>query len=232
VITAHEGDATAARCGAEAGATDNEWNRYLLDDYSFVDFKPGALVLDVGCGAGVELRELDQRGCRVIGLDVDWSCLKNCHAQALTVLQGAAERMPFKDAVLDGLVCKVVISYTDEAQLLSEIGRLLKSHGVGYVCSHGAGYYLRYLFVAPVWKRRAYGLRTLVNTWCYLTTGRRLPGFLGDTLYQSRRRLARYYAKYDLRLVRDSGAATFLGLPVFIYHAVEKMTERRAQEKS
>ena len=69
---------------------------------------------------------------------------------------------------------------------------------------------------------RVYGLRTLVNTWAYATTGRRLPGFFGDTLYQSERRLTRYYRQHGLVLRRRTESKSFLGRPVFLYHTLEK----------
>ena len=114
--------------------------------------------------------------------------------------------------------------YTDEARVLGEIARLLKPAGTARVCCHGAGYYLRYLLChTSDWKFRIYGLRSLVNTWVYALLGRRLPGFVGDTLYQSRRRLGNYYRACHLRLVEEHPSPTFMGFPVFIYHVVEKV---------
>jgi len=126
---------------------------------------------------------------------------------------------------MDGVVCKVVMPYTDEARVMGEMGRVLKPGGRAIVCYHGAGYYLRYLLEGPSWKRRLYGLRTLVNTWAYALTGRRLPGLAGDTLYQSRRRLARYYRAGGIVLVADSPARDYLTYPVFVYHLVVRASE-------
>jgi hypothetical protein len=132
--------------------------------------------------------------------------------------------MPFRGQAFDGVVCKVVVPYTDEARVLVEIARLLKPAGAARVCCHGAGYYLRYLLChTSDWKFRIYGLRSLVNTWVYALLGKRLPGFVGDTLYQSRRRLRNYYRACHLRLVEEHPSPTFLGFPVFIYHVVEKV---------
>ena len=138
------------------------------------------------------------------------------------MLQATAEEIPLESAAVDGVVCNVVLPYTDERRTIREIGRILKDAGVGVCCYHGIGYYLRYMLAGTSWKFRFYGLRALVNTWLYAVTGMRLPGFLGDTLYQSRRRLTRYYRESHLRLRQTHRSRTFLGCPVFIYHTIQK----------
>jgi ubiquinone/menaquinone biosynthesis C-methylase UbiE len=138
------------------------------------------------------------------------------------VLQACAEQLPVKTESLDGLICKGVIPYTDESLALRELSRVLKAEGVAHCCYFGAGYYLRYLLCSPSWKLRFYGLRTLINTWLCSLTGLTLPGFIGDTVYQSHRRLAQHYREGDLRLLKENHAKTFLGFPVFIYHTVQK----------
>jgi hypothetical protein len=72
------------------------------------------------------------------------------------------------------------------------------------------------------WKRRVYALRVIGNTALYALTGCRLPGFVGETIYQSRRRLTREYGRAGLAVIEDRPAAQFLGSPVFIYHTLSK----------
>ena len=122
-----------------------DWMGYVLKDYSFFEFTPGTLVLDVGCGPGMQLQELERRGCLPMGIDVDLASLAHCRSQGLRALQGYAEQMPVKNASLDGLVCKGVIPFTDEPCAFREMGRVLKPGAIGYCCYLGAGYYLRYL---------------------------------------------------------------------------------------
>src|SRR6185295_14216842 len=152
--------------------------------YDFAEFPSGALVLDVGCGTGQQLLELQRRGCRPIGLDVTWECVAKCRERGAAVLLAQGEAVSLRSSSVDGVVCKVVFPYTDERKLVHEIGRVLKPGGIAHLCSHGVGYYLRYIFCAGPWKGRVYGLRSLLNTWIYAVTGCRLPGFLGDTLFQ------------------------------------------------
>jgi len=199
------------------------WNSYVAKDFNFADFAPETLVLDIGCGLGFQLEELGQNGCRGIGIDVDPTYLATCRSRGLRVLRARAEKIPLKEGSLDGLICKGVIPFTDEPRAFGEIGRVLRAGAVGHFCYLAAGYYLRYAVLGHSWKYRVYGIRTLVNTWLYVLTGRRLPGFLGDTLYQGRRRLGMYYRQNRLRFVREGPSKTFLGFPVFIYHVVRKV---------
>jgi len=98
----------------------------------------------------------------------------------------------------------------------------LKRGATAHCVYLGAGYYLRYFLHVYYWKHSMYGLRVLVSTWLHTLSGRGLPGFLGDTVFQSRRRLGDTYRAHGLVLVRDVPSPTFLGLPVFIYHLVQK----------
>ena len=120
------------------------------------------------------------------------------------------------------MICRVSLPYADEERAIREIGRILDGGGTLRACHHGLGYYVRYLVLGPG-KRRFYGVRAIVNTWLYRLVGRRLPGWLGDTIYQSRRRLARLYADSSLRVVEEPRSPRYLGFPVFVYQIVEKI---------
>lgn len=203
---------------------DSGWSGYILEDFDHVDFAAGELVLDLGCGPGDQMAALEARGCRAVGLDVDRRELLECRRRGLAVVEGAGERLPFADGALGGMVCKVVAPYTDEAALLRESARVLRPGGKAIFTYHGAGYYLSYALApgSPSWKHRVYGLRTLLGTWCYRALGRRLPGFLGDTIYQSGPRLLRYYDRLGFRLEDAPESGRFLGRPVFIYHVLRR----------
>jgi ubiquinone/menaquinone biosynthesis C-methylase UbiE len=204
-----------------------EWPGYVVEDFPFTHYPPGSRVVDIGFGSGHQVRALLARGCRAYGIEYS-DTLARRGASSFPVCRATAEHLPLASASLDGLLCKVVIPYTDEAKALAEIGRVLRPGGVARVSYHGVGYSLYYLLTDPNWKRRVYGLRTIINTWLYRMTGLRLPGFWGDTIYQSSRRLRRYYAKAGLALVEEHPAATFAGGPVFIYHVLQKAATKGA----
>jgi SAM-dependent methyltransferase len=185
-------------------------------------FAAGSRVIDVGCGRGKELGQLVERGCLAVGLDVDAEALANCRRSKLAVVLAPAESMPFRGASFDGLICTVAIPYTDEARVMGEIGRILRPGARAIFCYHGFGYFLRYILTGPTFKMRFYGIRSVLNTWFYRIVGRRLPGFWGDTLYQTHSRLLKYYRSQGLRLVQSQTGKRFLGLTVFLYHTAEK----------
>ena len=199
-----------------------EWEGYVAPDFVFADYPPGARVLDVGFGRGEQMKRLLALRCRPYGIEYDADLAARGAANGLRVCRGKAEHLPFPSATLDGLVCKVVVPYTNEEKAVAEIGRVLRPGAVARISYHGLGYSLRYLLTDRDWKRRVYGARVMVNTWWYAATGRRLPGFWGDTLYQSGGRLRRYYQRYGLDLVEEWPSASFAGAPVFIYHVLRR----------
>jgi len=199
-----------------------EWTGYVVDDFSFDDYPTGARVLDVGFGGGEQMRQLDSRGCRSVGIELDPDLAAAGRRSGLAVCRAVAERLPFRSGVFDGLICKVVIPYTAEAAAVAEIARVLRPGAMARVSYHGLGYKLRYLLTERDWRRRVYGGRVIANTLVYSMTGKRLPGFWGDTLYQSERRLRSYYDRAGLELVQTLPSRHFLGSPVFIYHTLRR----------
>src|SRR5262249_7974459 len=193
------------------------WQSFTLPQ-SF-NFNSDATVLDVGSGSGEQLSEASGRF--KIALEPDFSSLRNCKARGLPSLRGCAEQIPLSTDSVDGVICKVVLCLTKEDQAVKEISRVLKPHGRAYLIVNGSGYYLRYLLFSPNIKHRIYGLRALLNTWLWTLTGKSLPGFFGDTIYQSKLRLNQYFIAYNLTAV-SIRASRFIAWPVFIYTEVIK----------
>ena len=200
----------------------SEWADYLLHDFNFVAFAPGSRVLDVGCGAGEQLERLLRTGVEAVGVEPSQDLVDRLVGRGLRAVRGEAERLPVESGSFDGLICKVVVPYTDERLAIAEWARVLRPGGRVLAAYHGAGYYLRYLTIGPGLGLRVYGARSLVNTWWYALTNRRLPGFLGDTMYQSMKRLAAYYDAFGLELERATPAPAYRGKPVFLYHELRR----------
>jgi SAM-dependent methyltransferase len=200
----------------------SSWAGYIAEDFAFENYAPGSRVLDVGFGDGHQMRRLSRAGCTAYGVEHNVGLAANGRANGLTVCRAKAEALPFGDGAFDGVVCKVVIPYTDEARAIAEIARVLRPEGVARVSFHGLGYSLRYLVQGSTWKRRVYAARVIVNTIVYALTGKRLPGFVGDTLYQDRRRLLAYYRRVGLDVISEHPSPTFGGAPVFIYQALRR----------
>jgi SAM-dependent methyltransferase len=200
----------------------HEWADYIVKEFSYTAFPPGSRVLDVGCGSGEQLVALRDAGFDAVGVEPTASLVADLQSRGFDVRQGFAEHLPLEDRSVDGVICKVALPYTDERRAIGEWARVLRQGGRVRACYHGAGYYLRYLREGPGAAVRVYAMRSLANSWWYSATGRRLPGFIGDTLYQSAARLARYYAANSFSLNRSWAAPEYAGKPVFIYHELTK----------
>jgi SAM-dependent methyltransferase len=185
-------------------------------------FNQNDSLLDVGCGTGDLMSDLKSRGFIVTGMEINPQLVEKCRADGLNVHQGQAEQLPFPDASFDGIVCSVVLPYTDERKSVAEWARVLKPGGTINVTCHGLGYGLNYLMRGQSWKQRFYGFRMHANTVFYRTTGRRLPGFLGDTICESPRRMSRYYRENNLILKEELIVGREAGMSIFFCHRVMK----------
>jgi SAM-dependent methyltransferase len=188
----------------------------------FSDFPPATRVLDVGCGNGAHLRDLTTQGCDVIGVERDPQAVKRLEQQGYRVVQGVAENLPFADASFDAVVCSVVVPYTDERRAVAEWARVLAPHGEVRASFHGIAYALQYLWGGPDLRHRLYAGRMIANSCVYRLTGRRLPKFWGDTLYQSAARLHRYYAQTSLALLSEYVRPGVGGLREIFFHHLQK----------
>jgi SAM-dependent methyltransferase len=191
--------------------------RFLLSDVA-----PGERVLDVGCGKGELLRALGVAGCQATGVEIDPTEAAICRQKGLDVRVGRAEALPFADGTFDRVTCSVVLPYTDEERAVAEWARVLKPRGTASLTCHGLGYALAYAALGPGLGRRVYGARMIANTWVYRASGRRLPGFWGDTLCQSSGRLRGYYDRLGLRLERELWVGAVVGAPLFLCQRVTK----------
>jgi ubiquinone/menaquinone biosynthesis C-methylase UbiE len=208
----------------DSGAMSSDFSIYRVNGYNFVDFERGMLVLDVGCGKGPQLQQLKDVGCRAIGVEPEQELVDDCLARGLSAIQGQAEALPFPDETFDGVICKAVIPFTHPTKALSEIHRVLKPGARAQFVYLGSGAYLRYVIVGPgAWLRnRFYGVRTFLNTWFFALSGRMLPSFMGDTMFQWHGQLNDLYEKIGFTLVSETPSRGFAGLPVLIYHKIQK----------
>ena len=101
----------------------------------------GQTVLDAGCGTGRYLRELGDRGARVIGMDLSPAMLDRARDLTRRVARADIRALPFDALSIDLVVCGLVLGDVAELELaLSEIARVLRPGGrVIYSVVHPAG---------------------------------------------------------------------------------------------
>lgn len=106
----------------------------------FIDARPGETVLDLGCGAGLDLlhyaRAVGPRG-RVIGLDLSASMLAKARANLASqgidnasFLNAPADRIPLPDASVDLVTANGIFNLSpDKDAVMREAHRVLRKHG-------------------------------------------------------------------------------------------------------
>jgi ubiquinone/menaquinone biosynthesis C-methylase UbiE len=116
------------------------------------ELTPGLRVLDIGCGTGSLVEELDRRGLRAAGVDASREMLavarqKNPRA---VLKQAGAERLPFKNGWFDRVLFVLSAHLVDRPRAFVEARRVLGPDGrlavVTFAPEHFAGFYLNGLF--------------------------------------------------------------------------------------
>jgi ubiquinone/menaquinone biosynthesis C-methylase UbiE len=165
-----------------------------------------ARVLDIGCGAGHEMLPFVRGGAFGVGVDIAPGSgilgrelfTKEGYGDRVAFMQGTAEHLPFRSGTFDALVCRGVLPYTDNAQALAEMSRVLRPNGVLLLKILGARYYLGELWhglLQGQFQHMAHAARVMVVGGIYHVTG-----------YQVRNRLSRNKtlpSRWLYRLIRN-----------------------------
>ena len=177
-------------------------------------FPSGSRVLDIGCGRGQRLADLQAQGCKVVGVDI----AVPANRSAIPFVLASAEALPFKAQTFDGGLSRVMLPYVHDRVVMRELSRVCKVGSTIQLITHGLGYYLAMtLGRFSSFKGRIYGVRTILNTLLYRLTKRR---FLGDTIFHSHPALSRLAGRYRWQIVRTLRGRSFLRCPVFLYYVL------------
>ncbi len=106
-----------------------DWSSRLLA-WVQDELPAGALVLDGGCGHGLELQALSAAGLKPVGVDVSAEMLRVARgtAPAARLLQADLTRLPLASASLDGVwSLHALLHVLDLDRALSEVARVLRS---------------------------------------------------------------------------------------------------------
>lgn len=117
------------------------FSRYMERDaeafYRRLPIKPGAQLLDVGCGAGQLSLIAARAGARVTGCDIaaNWltQARRSAAAEGLTIVfeEGDAEALPYEDATFDVVVSLIAAMFAPRPELVaSELTRVCRPGGI------------------------------------------------------------------------------------------------------
>jgi SAM-dependent methyltransferase/uncharacterized membrane protein YbhN (UPF0104 family) len=92
------------------------------------------LGLDLGCGLGLQSKEMKRRGYNVFGMDMAYNLLSHAKDSGFDVVNGDALRLPFKDESLDYVYTIGVLHHLSgldfQKKVCAEVHRILKPGGI------------------------------------------------------------------------------------------------------
>ncbi|MFG1950594.1 methyltransferase domain-containing protein [Micromonospora sp. NPDC048830] len=93
--------------------------------------RPGALLVDLGCGAGLLAPHLAGKGYRHVGVDVTRSALAQAAAHGVTVVNADATAVPLADRCADVVTAGELLEHVpDWPRAVAEACRLLRPGGL------------------------------------------------------------------------------------------------------
>ncbi|PWU51494.1 bifunctional 3-demethylubiquinone 3-O-methyltransferase/2-octaprenyl-6-hydroxy phenol methylase [Micromonospora sp. S4605] len=93
--------------------------------------RPGALLVDLGCGAGLLAPHLAGKGYRHVGVDLTRSALAQAAEHGVTVVQGDATAVPLADGCADVVAAGELLEHVpDWRAAVAEACRLLRPGGL------------------------------------------------------------------------------------------------------
>jgi ubiquinone/menaquinone biosynthesis C-methylase UbiE len=199
------------RCEWEMFVMNPARARASLDAVSGISM---ARVGDIGCGAGQEMMPFVRRGAFGVGVDVapgssvlgrELFTKEGC-GDRVAFIRGAAEQLPMRSESFDVLVCRLALPYTNNAQTLAEMSRVLRPNGVLLLKIHHARYYLDELWRGLLngkFRHMAHAARVIVVGVIYHVTGKQVRNCLIRTeTFQTRWLLKRELARNSLFIVK------------------------------
>ncbi len=99
----------------------------------------GSSILELGCGSGGSLRQLESLGAKVVGIEIDPSLIKltNSRIKALKnayCVQADGFYLPFPDGTFDICIYSHVLEHVpDPHKMVEEINRILKVGGIALI---------------------------------------------------------------------------------------------------
>lgn len=105
-------------------------------DFQFIEDSPGKMWADLGCGTGMSVELIRQKGIcsQILGIDIAFESLRFLKSRGLSntfSLLGDIEHLPLKNNSLDGAILTSVLQwFSSPSAVLKSISDLLKSKGI------------------------------------------------------------------------------------------------------
>lgn len=110
--------------------------------------RPGAVLVDLGCGAGLLAPHIAGKGYRHVGVDLTASALRVAALHGVTVLRGDVTAVPLADGCADVVTAGEILEHVaDHAAVVREACRLLRPGGLLVIDTIAATALARFLAV-------------------------------------------------------------------------------------
>jgi SAM-dependent methyltransferase len=103
---------------------------------SIVNPRPGEVILDIGCGRGIDGVELARKGAVVVGLEPSPTMIDHArnyiseNQANMSLVRGVAENLPFQAVSMDKAVCKGALDHFPRpAVVIEQMATVLKPGG-------------------------------------------------------------------------------------------------------
>lgn len=109
-------------------------------DYLVSNLRPGAKMLDVGCGTGIVTRQLKMRGLDVVGSDIDEEMVSTAHmhGDAIEYVVAPAEQLPFADDSFDAVTSFSAFHWFANERTVAEMRRVAPG-GIAFIANREYG---------------------------------------------------------------------------------------------
>ena len=92
--------------------------------------RPGAVLVDLGCGAGLLAPHVERLGYRLVGIDLVAGSLAQAAAHGVTPIQADVHAVPLRDACADVVSAGEILEHVaDPSTVVSEACRVLRPGG-------------------------------------------------------------------------------------------------------
>jgi SAM-dependent methyltransferase len=98
--------------------------------------RQGEVILDIGCGRGIDGVEMAKRGAVVLGLEPSNVMIRHARVHisrngtSMSLVQGVGEHLPFQLRSMDKVVCKGALDhFPDPAMVMKQIALVLRPEG-------------------------------------------------------------------------------------------------------
>jgi ubiquinone/menaquinone biosynthesis C-methylase UbiE len=172
----------------------------------------GEVILDIGCGRGIDGVELDKKGAVVIGLEPSNVMIRHAknhiseNGASMSLVQGVGECLPFRVQSVDKVVCKGALDhFPDPAMVMEQIALVLGAEGKAIIAVanfESLGFRLGKIVW---WFRKIFGFKA--------SEGRMLWEVPEDHTYKFDYSLLRRLARSYFKVEQAVGVSLFFGLP-------------------